>query len=274
MGKGKNTPIDVVLAIPNRAETVPTEVALAWTQLINFTKTAKPHVTIRFAANSVYYIDEARWELVRLACERGADYVFFVDADMLIPEHALVALLDLDVDFATGLGFTNDKDRPIPSWYLYIPEHERRNHEVGKTNERRCWAPLLFYHNAPPNIKAFQLDGCGLYAALIKTDVFHRIAQSHDSLIEWYNPFKRNGAGEDLSFCYRTRDLGIKVVGRRDVVCDHISRKRQLINEELYLQQFSPEKYDCYWIGETTAPKEEQHGADFPSVSPALSRLA
>lgn len=253
MGNKKAGP-SVLIGIPNRSGWCHETVALSRLALLNRTKDALPAAELHCNLTGPDDIAQGRWELAQSAVEMGADYLFFLDSDMMVPDFTLIAMLQMNVDIVTGLGFTNHAARPVPSIYLRLPEKERADLD-------KPYTPLFFYHQSPKPV--LEVDACGMHCCLIKTDVFHKIAEAHNSMIEWFNPFARNGCGEDFSFCRRAQDVGYKIYARLDIKCGHFPRWPRTIDEDFYLSNFDPGKYGMVYVDESFDPTERiPHGPD------------
>jgi hypothetical protein len=224
----------VLIAIPNGSGWCHEYVAFCRMGFVNKTKELLPNVKLEFALTAPHDIAEGRWDLAKQAVERNVDFLFFADSDMAIPEHALVELLSMMqstepvVGIATGLGFTNTVDDPRPSIY-------GRMEDGG-------YMPLYCYHSG--GFRRYEIDACGMFCALIRTEIFQQIAEANNSIVEWYNMFKPNGASEDISFCKRAQDVGHQIFVDSEVKCGHFPRFPPLIDEALYFKQMEAGQYD------------------------------
>ena len=159
-----------------------------------------------------YDIASARNHIANKAKAECTDYVLMVDNDVVIPHDALRNLLEEPKDVCMGfyghrwdnvfdgrtnvcrLGEYNYTD-------LYRVEEFRRLREQGITRE--------------------QIHGGGLGCALIKTDVFDRIAYPYFS---WTHYQDGNMLSEDLNFCERCKENNIPIFVDPRVGCDHLFR--------------------------------------------------
>jgi len=151
-------------------------------------------------------IDEARNEIIEFALspEINAEYVLFIDDDVLVPPNALLQMLNRRKDIVNG---------------VYI----------GKCEEG--FMPLLFREQiAGPYVdwkkgEFFQIDSAGCGCTLIKTDVFRKLEKPWFDI--YFNLTGKNNAQygqgtEDLFFYGKCRNAGIEVWADTSIICGHI----------------------------------------------------
>ena len=218
----------VLIGIPNVSGWGHEHIACSRMAMIEHTKETLPDVAIHFTLVTPHDISQGRWDLAKDAVENEFDYLFFLDSDTIVPKFALTRLLQMQTDICSGLAFTNDVEMPLPSIYVRLEESER-----GKCGKN--YAAILLYLTAKSAI--LELDGIGLYACLIKTDVFNKIAEHNDSMIDWFNPFKSDGIGEDFAFCKHAQAAGFKIYVDAQIKCGHFPRWPQIIDELMFLEK-------------------------------------
>lgn len=159
-----------------------------------------------FISNSLVY--DARNHMVDFAVEQNADYLLFIDSDIVFPGHALKVLLDQNRNIVTGIYWSRSENVRKPIIYSQIkPRH-------------------IFNHKAELDHVSGQIQGCtevkacGMGFCLIKTDVLRKLK---DKFISPFEPYK--GMGEDISFCYRCGKLKEKIYAI-DCGLEHIGYKR------------------------------------------------
>jgi predicted O-methyltransferase YrrM len=146
-------------------------------------------------------IDTARNRIFRKAQKENADYLLFVDSDMVFPADALQKLIALDKDVATGVYFSRKAPhRPI----IY-------NWTGKETGVHRNYVDI-------PE-EPFKVDSCGAGFMLISRRVLDEWTQERYK--KYGRPFTRiladygeTGAdhlGEDTSFCLRCKELGYEI---------------------------------------------------------------
>ena len=185
--------LKVLIAVPTVGQ-IPTKTVMSLIMLM-FQKTEAVEYLLRFTENSLVY--DARNEMAKIAVEGNADYVLWIDSDMTFPADALQRMLADDKDVVTGLYFTRHGDhKPV----IY--------HHVGEDGT----IPVKHVPN-----ELFEVEGCGFGMVLMKTSVLRKVAEAYHLL---FHPIP--SLGEDLSFCYRWKQLGGKIWCDPSIKCGHI----------------------------------------------------
>jgi len=170
-------------------------------------------VKIEFLAGSLIYA--AREKLCDKAIEEGFDYILWLDSDMIFEPDLMEILFAADKDFVTGLYFT----RKMP-WLPVI----FKDLDVGGIGE----GPRALQYTEYPKNELFEIEGCGFGAVLMKVDVALKVINKFRTA---FTPML--GAGEDIAFCLRAKELGIPMYCDSSIKLGHITRV--VSNEESYL---------------------------------------
>lgn len=154
--------------------------------------------TVAFKIGSLIY--SARNDLARQAVEAEADYMLWLDSDMVfnadLLERMLQSMEQNNADIITGVYFR----RVEP----YSP--------VLFNAEGSTYSELT---EIPP--EPFEVGGCGFGAVLMKMDVMF------DVIGKFGDPFTpTSGLGEDLSFCWRARECGYKIIADPSIPLGHV----------------------------------------------------
>lgn len=168
----------------------------------------------------------ARNNIAQRAIDEEADYVLMVDNDVVLPEDALINLLDDPKDVCLGYYAHRDNDNiyrgktcvckltdPYGNKYINYPlESEYTSEELKILREQ--------------GITKMQIHGGGMGCALIKVDVFRKLRYP------WYNWVnyagdQRGMLSEDLYFCEQLRSHRIPVYTDARVACGHMLRRVQ-----------------------------------------------
>lgn len=160
-----------------------------------------------FLSNSLVY--DARNALAQEAIDTGADRILFIDSDMYFnPDMMERMAQDLDdgADMVSGICFT----RRFPTQPCVYKTVDIFNGGIltGKTE----------VYTDYPRDKVFQIAGCGFGAVMMDTKVLKDITDAHGKP---FNPIP-GILGEDLSFCYRARDLGFKIFCDSRIKVGHV----------------------------------------------------
>ena len=176
-----------VIAIPCM-ETVQTEFVRS---LVNMRYVGE----VQFIFTECSLVYQARTALCGMAMEAKADYVLWLDSDVVFQPDLMEKLME-DIqgkDMVTAV--YHGRRAPFrPVIYKTItPGLLPMNIKVEQYNEY-------------PMDGLFEIEGCGFGAVLMKTGVIRDVAETFH---QTFGPIP--GLGEDLSFCVRARSCGYKI---------------------------------------------------------------
>jgi len=160
--------------------------------------------TLAMKAGSLIYT--SRNSLATMAIQMEADYVFWLDSDMVFKPDTLIRMLDTlkknDLDMLTGLYF-----RRVPPYTpVLFDQLEMRTKNICSWSE---------FKEIPEGL--FEVGGCGFGCVLMDTGVFLSVQAKHGNM---FAPMGNNG--EDLAFCMRARDCGYKIFCDPSIICGHV----------------------------------------------------
>jgi len=140
----------------------------------------------------------ARNKLVKFSKE--ADYLLFLDSDMVMPPDLIERLLEHDKNIVGALAF-------------------QRNYPHKPTLLKLVQEPADYM---PDEIKGElqETDATGCACLLIKTSVFNKIDHP------WFDfsVYKQGQAvGEDIGFCQKAKEAGFKIYVDTELECGHIT---------------------------------------------------
>lgn len=165
---------------------------------------------VNFSVGSLIY--DSRNKLAAKAMKEEADYILWLDSDMVFSPDLLEKLIDDDKDMVSGIYFR----RTSPWTPVIFKDSELKD-------SRLEWTDYVEY----PKETLFKVAGAGFGCVLMKTDIlFDMVGRFGD----WFSPLYNSG--EDLSFCYRARELGYEIWCDSRVKCGHMSH--QMITEDFY----------------------------------------
>ena len=167
---------------------------------------------ISFQMGSLIYT--SRNNLAKKSLELECDYVLWLDSDMTFRPDLLEKLVsDLDKgDIITGL------------YYRRVKPFSPVIFEKLEFDENGCkWSDPT---DIPDEI--FEVEGCGFGCVLRPTNIFLDVAAKFDGMM--FNPLAN--MGEDLSFCWRARQCGYKIVCDPSIYLGHIGH--YTIDAEFY----------------------------------------
>lgn len=157
----------------------------------------------------------ARERIADTALSLGADYLFMVDDDMIVPPDLFELLFRHNVDVVAPLAFTRyPPHKPV----LY---QLKTGYDVIAKREYYINYPVLNY----PKNTLVQCEAVGFGAVLIKTDVFKSIKKP------WF--MTTSGAGEDIHFCWSAGKAGRKIFMDTSIKLGHLSDPKE-VTEEIF----------------------------------------
>lgn len=153
----------------------------------------------------VYGIAQARNRLADKALEGGYDKLFMVDSDMIVPEDAIINLLDPDVPIVTGCArYKNDSMRSP----LFRFTTDRQG------GDSWLWDEI-------PD-QRFDIKSGGVACAMIDVDLFRKIPRPW---FVWQERGDKSYVGEDIYFYEQIIKMGCRPQADGRVKCGHIGRK-------------------------------------------------
>lgn len=159
---------------------------------------------VGFEISSLIYT--ARNNLSARAIQLGADYVLWLDSDMVFAPDILERLF---ADYSAGKG-------DIISG-LYFRRVAPFKPVLFSAVESTAEGPFTAEPESIPD-DVFEIAGCGFGCVLMPTGVLM------DVIGKYGNPFDPiNGMGEDLSFCWRARQCGYKIVCDPAISLGHVA---------------------------------------------------
>jgi hypothetical protein len=178
---------------------------------IEFVATLLPLVTARpswceinvVVRKNRYSVAAVRNSIARDALNAGADYILWLDDDMLLdnklsPVDAIKMLYDLDAQIASGVCMGRANRIPM---FWHKKEDYPRNNDIKQFG----------------NI--FEADGVGLFFCLVKREVFEKMKAPY---FEYATYDDDHIVTEDMYFMNKANELGYKVKVRQDVRVNHM----------------------------------------------------
>lgn len=154
-------------------------------------------------AGSLIYT--ARNYLATQAIKTDADFVFWLDSDMVFRPDTLSRMMETlkenDLDILTGLYF-----RRVPPYSPVLFDKLEMDGDACRFTE---------FDEIPD--KLFEVAACGFGCVLMKTDVFFDVQGKFGNM---FAPIGYNG--EDVAFCWRARECGYKIYCDPSLVCGHV----------------------------------------------------
>lgn len=147
----------------------------------------------------------ARNKIATKALNQGADYLLFLDDDMVFKPDLLVNLLKHDKNIVGAMTFIRTEPHE-PSFYT-------RNSDGETFNPIYIWKPKALV----------ECDAIGMAATLIKRVVFEKMKEDSQEKHGVWGFYE--GYAEDLNFCSRATSFGVKIFCDTSQIAGHISTK-------------------------------------------------
>lgn len=179
---------------------------------------------VQFGLSCSSLVYDARNGLAKQACTEGYDRVLWFDSDMDFEPNLmkrLSARMDEGCELVSALYFK--RKAPVkPVVYK----------EVGyfHSDEKDEVTPIAIPYEDYPKDSLFEIAGCGFGGVMMSVDLIKKVA---DKFGQPFSPIL--GFGEDLSFCARVSQLGIKMYCDSSVKMGHVGLGT--ITEDVYLSQ-------------------------------------
>ena len=170
----------------------------------------KPDGTkVCFKGNSLVY--DSRNILSLTAIENNFEVVMWLYSDMIVPPDTIekfAAYCAEGKEMVTGLYV---RRRPPVKPVIYDQLDEPGRDADGKLTSR-----LHAFEDYPRN-DLFRVEACGFGCVMTKVDLLKRVWEKFGPAFAPY-PW----AGEDISFCFRVKQLGVPIYCDSSVSCGHV----------------------------------------------------
>ena len=155
--------------------------------------------TVDIISGSLVY--DARDKIAMDALANEADYIMWLDSDVVYPSNIIKKLMSHNKDMVTGL------------YYKRVPPYSPC---IYKLEDDKLY-PYLDY----PEDSFFQIEAAGFGCMLTKTTAIKAVYDKFGGCF-----FPVNGVGgEDLSFIRRAKDVGISVWCDSSIRCGHVGQR-------------------------------------------------
>ena len=145
-----------------------------------------------FLSGSLIY--KARTDLALIALHEKADYILWIDSDMVFSPDLMVDLM-ADMEGRDMVAAVCHMRRPPYNPVLYSKLR------LGITPDENEHQKIYDY---PDDL--FTVEGCGFGCVMMRTSVIQAVVDKYHDL---FSPLP--GYGEDLSFCIRARECGTEI---------------------------------------------------------------
>jgi len=155
-----------------------------------------------------YDVARARNMMARAALEEEVDYLWTVDSDVIVPEHALSTLLSHGADVVTGWYVRGSSDTGMTP---VVPE--------GSTSFMDSMTAAEVAEFAAAGVHALPAKGNGMGCALFRTSAFGQVPRPWFRFVDHDDG---TALGEDYWFCHQLASAGKMLLVDPSVGCGHI----------------------------------------------------
>jgi GT2 family glycosyltransferase len=163
-------------------------------------------LTYHLIGSSLVY--EARESIAKYAIENNCEYVLYLDSDMVPPTDMIVKMVNIfdlrpEAGMVTGMAFK--RIPPFqPCFYTKLAYDTQKMEPILES-------PIDW----PATAGLIEIQGAGMACSMIKTEIFKQIPKP------WFFPLP--GLGEDLTFCLKAKQKGVKMYVDTSIDVGHIS---------------------------------------------------
>jgi len=155
--------------------------------------------------------------------QNGADFLFSVDDDVLLPPDVLEILAGVNKDVVGGV-YRLGYDNPVPA--VRLPKDGPMWNDVMN---KGMLTPALYVSTGCMMVKRYIIEG------MIEKypDLHYRRNMTKDIAWALYQPFvyQLEYLSEDWAFCQRARDAGFEVWVHSGVRCGHMKKKLYMFGD-------------------------------------------
>ena len=213
------SPVKLMVGILTRTEYVHYRNVISLLKVWGFTQVCKTfyHVAKGHPAS-------ARNTIVKEFLKTDCTHLLFIDDDMIFEEEAIVKLLSMDVDVATGIAYQRGEPY-APCIFLFNPDD-------------KCFYPAEVISDKEKRGQV-QVDAVGGYFLLIKRRVLEKVEKPwfvYGDTSLGFNDSEdpdNRGIGEDVYFSAKSRLAGFEIWCDTDLDITHIGREQE-INTKFY----------------------------------------
>jgi GT2 family glycosyltransferase len=149
-------------------------------------------------------IDLARDTLVHRMQESSAEYLFFLDSDVILPPNTVNQLISHNQDIISGVYHVRHDPITPAMWKesADVPGH---------------YNPIVGYNEGT----IIDVDAIGMGCCLIHRRVFDKLEEPY---FKWtMDARQENGVSEDFYFCEQARKTGFHIYVDTSIQCTHIA---------------------------------------------------
>lgn len=165
----------------------------------------------------------ARNRIAQIGIDKNTDYVLMVDNDVVLPENALLDMLDDPVDVCLGYYAHRNTDNRYSGRTSVCRLHQQDGSLYFNYPLESEYTAQEMKEKKDSKVHKIQIHGGGMGCALIRTDVFRKLAYPWYDWVN-YADDNRGMLSEDLYFCEKCKAAKIPVYTDSRAGCGHLFR--------------------------------------------------
>lgn len=165
-------------------------------------------------------IEVARNEIVADFLKTEAEWLFFLDSDVVVPPDAIKRLLSYDLPIVSGVYYVRE-----PQSGVLHPAMWRR-----KPGSETDFIPVVEFGFST----LVEVDAVGAGCLLINRLVLEKMKPPW---FKYTRDHTGEGMGEDFLFCTQAKKLGYKVMADPTVMCDHLNMTKVVFPGNIVFQK-------------------------------------
>lgn len=172
-------------------------------------------ISIWFNLGSLIY--SSRDQIAKRALSDEADLVMWFDSDMVFNPDTLINMLKLiddGADMVTGV------------YYRRTPPYTPTIFKTMEINYEKQMAEWTEFDEIPA--EPFEVASCGFGCVLMRTEIFVAVFAKYGLM---FSPI--GNVGEDISFCWRARQCGYKIIADPTISLGHVGHT--VISKEFFI---------------------------------------
>jgi hypothetical protein len=195
----------IMVAVPSHDQ-LPALFAYDLAQMMAYTAANLPNdgsLALTFCTGTL--IHTARNDLAKMAVEKGADLILWLDSDMRFPKDTLARLMLHKKDLV-GINYAN---RRVPPGFVAIKQV----------------SPPVRLVTGPDSTGLEEVAALGFGAVLMRGDMLRKVAETAKEPLFWFGINEHGGMiGEDVHFCLLAKEAGFQAHVDHDLSkeCAHI----------------------------------------------------
>jgi len=196
-------------------------------KLVDYSKKNMPEheIEVCYAAS-----DNKKWDLhdiiykrnfiIRFAIEHNADYILYIDDDVIVPPDGLAMMLPYAQRKGLGICAGYARVRASDIWGAGV---QFAKDSQGRVHEEPLQGNPKVIHRYVFRDPDKEPDAVAMYFTLVEKSVFRSLKFSYSENISTDAEGNKFQDGEDIEYCLKALRLSAKIGECREVRCEHLA---------------------------------------------------